>query len=258
MSVENPFPEKPIHPLRKRFEEQQAEARGKAPDKLDETIEAFFNAEEFKLLGKPEPEAPPPEEIAPDTTWLRPNTPDEWYGTQEWPLRHAVMATLAGVAIVVTGAGFAGVYTANYQRAFDERAREFGLTGELLQLEALEQEGVCQDELLASQQFHEELARHAMPESIERQNHRNAAGRFGAAALLAQEHAISCYPRDAATWDISETLTPKFDVYTLDLGGQCAQAIEEKMNTSNPDDVATGIKLGLQRRLSKQHDLDCK
>ena len=117
--------------------------------------------------------------------------------------------------------------------------------------------GACADELDVSKRFHELMATAVQPESVEQRNHKDAAGRFGAAVVRAEKHAISCYPQAADTWTLSTSLTPDFDVYTLDLADQCAPKLEAMERAVDPTDTETRTRLKLQAELSEKHDIDC-
>lgn len=251
MSAENPFSQ-----LRKEFEAEQAEGIGKPSDEIDEAFAAFIRAEKFKQLPAPEQPIFPTGETK-DITWTHREGTVEGQYQSSWSLRHSVLVGLASASAIALSISIASVGATNNQVVSNEKAREFGRSGELLDIDALKHEGVCKDELLASQSFHEERATQVIPESNEQKDHQSAAGRFGAAALLAQERSVSCYPQDAATWDISNTLTPNFDVYTLSLTGQCPPVIHAKLNAVDPGDSEARTRLELQAKLSTTHQIKC-
>lgn len=269
MSAEHIFSQKDSTALRARFNAQQSEAYGQRIDDLDLDFYNFLQSDDARLIITERPTSfdpalsedseklitePTPDDIPTIDVTPGPRSYDhaQTYSSAKTPLGRRFFAMLAGTCLVVSGVG----YCSKDRQADDARVREYGHP-DLQSLEALTIEGVCTDELQASARYQEGIAQASQPESVTQRNHRQAAERFGAAALLAEQHHISCTPTDSNTWNIASSLTPHFDVYTLDLTGQCPSVIEAKQANTKPDDHEAALRLRLQWQLSNKHQINC-
>ena len=176
---------------------------------------------------------------------------------RDWPWQYRTMASICIFIGFATGVGFVVEKASGSKQVTREDAQRFGLTPSLSDPEALMLAGACADELDTTKRYHEQMAAIAQPESAEQRSHKNAAERFGAAAIHAEKRSISCYPQAADTWTLSTSLTPDFDVYTLDLADQCAPKLEAMERAVDPADTGTKTRLKLQAELSEKHDIDC-